>query len=76
MLEYFLRHMDKVTGRGGDDYHILIRALSKTKAMLTVEDELVWARDRFPADCAARAIGTCQDAETHYITSWMRAPRR
>ncbi len=34
--------------------------------MLTVKDELVWAREQFRADCAARAIRTCQDAEWHY----------
>ena len=31
--------------------------------MLTAEDELVWARELFRADYAARAIRTCQDAE-------------
>jgi hypothetical protein len=32
---------------------------------LSAEDELIWARERFRADCAARAIRTC-DAEWHY----------
>ncbi len=59
----------KACGRGGDNYHISIKALSKNEAMLTAEDELVWAREQFRADCAARAIRTCQDAvsERHYI---------
>ena len=33
---------------------------------LAAEDELVWARERFRADCAARAIRTSEDAEWHY----------
>jgi hypothetical protein len=33
---------------------------------LSAEDKLVWARERFRADCAARAIRTSEDAEWHY----------
>ena len=33
--------------------------------MLTAEDELVWARERFRADCAARAIRTYMEASEH-----------
>ncbi len=33
---------------------------------LSAEDELVWARERFRADSAARATRTCEDAEWHY----------
>ncbi len=65
--EYFLRRMDKSAGGEGNDYHIAIKALSKNEAVLTAEDELVWARERFRADCAALAIRTCQDAKRHYI---------
>jgi hypothetical protein len=61
-VEYFLRSMAESAGGGSDDYHISIKALSKNEAMLTVEDELVWARERFRAYCAARAIRTCRDA--------------
>jgi hypothetical protein len=43
------------------------KVLRKNEAMLTAEEELVLARERFRADCAARAIRTCQDAERHYI---------
>ncbi len=42
--------------------------LSKNEAMLTAEEELVWAREWFRADCAARAVQTCQDAARHYIS--------
>jgi hypothetical protein len=59
--------MDKSTVGEGNDYHISIKALRKNEAMPTVEDELVWARERFRADCAALAIRTCQNAERHYI---------
>jgi hypothetical protein len=61
-VEYYLRRMAISAGGGGDDCHISIRILSKDEAMLTAEDELVWARKRFRADCAARAIRTCEDA--------------
>jgi hypothetical protein len=61
-VEYFLRRMANSAGVGGDDYHTLIKVLSKNEAMLTAEDELVWARERFRADCAARAIRTYQEA--------------
>jgi len=33
---------------------------------LSAEDKLVWARELFRADCAARAIRTSEDAEWHY----------
>ncbi len=49
-------------GGEGDDYHISIRVLSKDETMLTAEDELVWARERFRADCAVRAIRTYLEA--------------
>ncbi len=61
-MEYFLRSMENSAGGEGDDYHISIKVWSKIKAMLTAEDELVWARERFRADCAARAIHTYQEA--------------
>jgi hypothetical protein len=49
-------------GEVGDDYHFWIKKLSTNEAILTAEDELVWARERFHADCAARAISTYQEA--------------
>ncbi len=53
---FFLRKMDKSAGREGVDYyHIAQKALRKNEAMPTAEDKLVWARERFCADCAARA---------------------
>jgi hypothetical protein len=61
-MEYFLRRMATSAGGEGDDYHISIKVLSKNEAMLTAEDELVWARERFRADFAARAIRTYQEA--------------
>jgi hypothetical protein len=61
-VEYFLRSMAASAGGEGDDYHISIRVLSKDEAMLTAEDELVWARERFRADCAALAIRSYQEA--------------
>ena len=39
------------------------KVLRKNEAMLTAEEELVLARELFRADCAARYIRTCQDAE-------------
>ncbi len=62
--------MDKSAGGEGDDYHISIKVLSKNEALLTAEDELV----RFRADRAARAIRTCQDAESITSAFRMRAP--
>jgi hypothetical protein len=61
-VEYLLRSMAASAGGEGDDYHILINVLSKNEAMLTAEDELVWASERFRADCAAWAIRTYQEA--------------
>ena len=53
--------------RGGSEHcPQSLRTLSKNEAWLSAEDELVWARERFRADCAARAIRTCEDAEWHY----------
>ena len=49
-----------------EHYNLSMRALSKNEACLSAEDELVWARERFQADCAARAIRTSEDAEWHY----------
>ncbi len=60
-VEYFLRRMANSAGGECDDYHISIKLLSKNEAMLTAEDKLVWARERFRADCAARAIRTYQE---------------
>jgi hypothetical protein len=57
--------MYKSAGGEGSAYHISIKVLSKNEAMLTAEEELIWARERFRVDCAAaRAIRTCQ---RHYI---------
>ena len=61
-VEYFLRRMAASAGGKGDHYHISIKVLSKNEAMLTAEDELVWARERFRADCAAWAIRTYLEA--------------
>ncbi len=66
-MKQYLRRMAVSAWGEGDHYTLSLRALSKNKAMLTVEDEMVWARERFRAACAARAIRTCQDAERHYI---------
>ena len=66
-VQNFLRTMDISAGGGGNDSYIVKTVLRKNEAMLTAEEELVWARERFRADCAARAIRTCQDAEWHYI---------
>ncbi len=49
-------------GGEGNEYHISIKVLNKDGAILTAKDELVWARERFRADCAARAIRTYQEA--------------
>jgi hypothetical protein len=68
--KHYLRKMSGSEGGEGDHYTLSMRALSKTEAMLTAEDEPLWARERFRADCAARAIRTCQDAERHYIRIW------
>ncbi len=38
-VEYFLRRMANSARGEGDDYHISIKVLSKSEAMLTVEDE-------------------------------------
>ena len=48
--------MDKSAGGEGNDSYMVKKVLRKNEAMLTVEDELVWARERFRADCATRAI--------------------
>jgi hypothetical protein len=61
-VEYFLRRMAASAGGEGNYYDISIRVLSKDEALLTAEDELVWARERFRADCAARAIRTYLEA--------------
>lgn len=61
-VEYYLRRMATSAGGEGDDCHISIRILSKDEAMLTADEELVWARERFRADCAARAIRTYLEA--------------
>ncbi len=66
-VKQYLRRMAGSAGGELEHYTLSMRALSKNEAMLTVEDELVWARERFRAACAARAIRTCQDAESHYI---------
>ncbi len=62
--------MSGIAGGELEHYNLSMRALSKNDAMLTAEDELVWARERFQADCAAQAIQTCQDAEWHYTRIW------
>ncbi len=49
-------------GGEGDDYNISIRVLSKDEVLLTAEDELVWAHERFRADCTARAIRSYLEA--------------
>jgi hypothetical protein len=64
--QFFLRIMDK-SAEGGNDSYIVKTILRKNEAMLTAEEELLWARERFRADCAARAIRTCQDTERHYM---------
>ncbi len=60
-VKFFLLSMDRSAGGGGCDYHNSIRTLCMNEALLTAEDQLVWTREQFPADCAARAIRTCQD---------------
>jgi hypothetical protein len=59
--------MDKSAGEEGSDHDIATKALNKTEAMRAALNELVYARERFRADCAARAIKTGQDAERRYI---------
>ncbi len=66
-VQFFLRTIDKSDGGESNDSYIVKTVLRGNEAMLTAEEELVWARKRFRADCAARAIQTCQDAERHYI---------
>ncbi len=60
-VQNFLRTMDKSAGGEGYDSYIVKTVLRKNEAMLTAEEVLVWARERFRADCAARAIRTCQN---------------
>ncbi len=50
MWSTFYAEWRTALGGEGDDYHISIKVLSKTEAMLTAEDELVWAHERFHAD--------------------------
>ena len=69
-VKHYLRRMARSAGGGNEHYSESLLTLSKNKAWLSAEDELVWARERFRADCAARAIRTCEDAEWHYT----RAP--
>ena len=65
-VKHYLRRMSRSAGGESEHYPQSLRTLSKNEAWLSAEDELVWARERFRADCAARAIRTCEDAEWHY----------
>ncbi len=46
--------MDKSAGGEGNDSYIVKTVLRKNKAMLTAEEKLVWARERFRAVTLAR----------------------
>ncbi len=65
-VKQYLRRMAGSAGGENEHYTESMRTLSKIEAWLSAEDELVWTRERFRADCAARAIRTCEDAEWHY----------
>ena len=65
-VKHYLRRMSRSAGGESEHYPQSLRTLSKNEAWLSAEDELVWARERFRADCAARAIRTCENAEWHY----------
>jgi hypothetical protein len=72
-VEYFLRRMAASAGGEGNDFHISIKVLSKNEAMLTAEDELVWARERFRADCAAWLSALTRKHRFQLMTT--RSPR-
>jgi len=65
-VKHYLRRMARSAGGGNEHYSESFRTLIKNEAWLSAEDEQAWARERFRADCAARAIRTCEDAEWHY----------